>query len=232
MAGIPWYSLCAGVGLCAALAYARARLRGFCDEKRASALLLLAAAAFLIGAAVSNVANWFFFPRYLALPLAARIRQAGFTFYPGMIAAVSLIALCFRLLGLPVREGMGRAVGAFPLFHAIARVGCLIVGCCHGRDLGGFRFPSVPVEIAALAGIFALLAFRRVRHPCRFYFVSYAVYRFFAEFLRGDDRGALIPGCPLSVSQQISLAVLAGVLVWSLIAGRNAEASERKDGSL
>lgn len=38
--------------------------------------------------------------------------------------------------------------------------------------------------------------------------MAYAVFRFFNEFLRGDDRGTLIPGSGLSPAQTISLAVL------------------------
>ena len=221
-----WYNLFAALGLCAALAAARARLaESGLPEGRQTALLLCALPCFLIGAAVSNLANWFFFPELLALPLGRRILSAGFTFYPGMIAAIGLYALLLRLLRLPVAEMMDRLVPAFPLFHAIARVGCCVAGCCYGIPVGRFRFPSQALEVAACFCIFLWLWRGKSRRPCRFYFTVYPLYRFFAEFLRGDSRGVLLPGCPLSVSQQISLCILAGLALFTLISRKKRKES-------
>ena len=208
------YNLTAALGLCAALVFALRRLsaNGF-DGAALRRVAAAALAAFLAGAAASNIFNWIVFPELTALPLPARIRAAGMTFYPGMICAIALFALLLRLLAQPVP--------AFPLFHGIARIGCLFAGCCYGRELTAgafsFRFPYPALESVFLFALVFLLIRRRPARPLLVYCTAYPIFRFFAEFLRGDDRGVLIPGISLSVSQQISLAILAGVLVYTAI---------------
>ncbi|MBR3691252.1 MAG: prolipoprotein diacylglyceryl transferase [Clostridia bacterium] len=216
------YNFIDALGLIAALGYALHRLgqSGF-DGPATRRILASALAAFICGVCAANVFNWLVFPELLGLPLLPRIRTAGLTFYPGMICAISLCAILWRALGLPVGRIFALTVPAFPLFHAIARLGCAAVGCCYGREISLFGcrtvFPYQLVEAAFLLALFFFLHLRRPRHPALWYFTAYPLFRFFAEFLRGDDRGTLIPGIPLSVSQQISLAVLAGVLVYSII---------------
>ncbi|MBO5646597.1 MAG: hypothetical protein J6S59_05730, partial [Clostridia bacterium] len=110
------YNLTAAVGLCAALVFALRRLSadGF-DRAACRRIAAAALAAFLCGAAASNIFNWFAYPELLALPLLSRIRAAGLTFYPGMICAISLFALILRLLSLPVRRVFFHVTPAFPL---------------------------------------------------------------------------------------------------------------------
>lgn len=211
----PWYELFAALGLIAALILARSRLqKAGVDGRTETRAILSAVAAFGAGVCVSNIANWFFFPDLLELPLLRRIGEAGLTFYPGMIAAVGLTALLWRLSGVP-RETFGDCVAAFPLFHGIARIGCVLTGCCYGIPLGSgdLRFPSAAVEAAFCLLLALWLLRKRPARPCLCYFTLYPVYRFFAEFLRGDDRGRLFP-LPLSVSQQISLIILISVALY------------------
>lgn len=216
------YNLMAALGLCAALIFALRRLtEGGFDGASSRRITVAATVAFLAGAAASNVFNWIVFPELTVLPLLARIRAAGMTFYPGMICAIALFALLLRLLAQPVRRVFFLTVPAFPLFHGIARIGCLFAGCCYGRELTvgtfSFRFPYSALESAFLFALAFLLIRRRPARPLLVYCTAYPLFRFFAEFLRGDDRGVLLPGIPLSVSQQISLAILAGVLVYTFI---------------
>lgn len=216
------YNLTAALGLCAALVFSLRRLsaNGF-DGAALRRIAAAAIAAFLAGAAASNIFNWIVFPELTTLPLLARIRAAGMTFYPGMICAIALFALLLRLLAQPVRRVFFLTVPAFPLFHGIARIGCLFAGCCYGRELTAgafsFRFPYPALESVFLFALVFLLIRRRPARPLLVYCTAYPIFRFFAEFLRGDDRGVLIPGISLSVSQQISLAILAGVLVYTAI---------------
>lgn len=213
------YNLMAALGLCAALVFALRRLMADGFNGRALHRITAAAAvAFFAGAAASNAFNWLIYPELATLPLLTRIRAAGMTFYPGMICAVSLFALLLRLLSQPVRRVFFLTVPAFPLFHGIARIGCLFAGCCYGRELTvgtfSFRFPYPVLESAFLFALVLFLIRRRPARPLLVYCTAYPLFRFFAESLRGDDRGVLLPGISLSVSQQISLAILAGVLVY------------------
>lgn len=231
-----WYDLMAALGLCAALGYAIHRLSAAGEtEALISRVTWITLAAFALGGAASNVFNWFVFPEKLALPLLARIASAGLTFYPGMICAIGAGVLLYRLFGLPAGRILCHTTAAYPLFHGIARIGCLLCGCCYGREITvgsfNFRFPSQAVEAAFLLGLFAFLHVRRPGRPLPIYAMCYSVFRFFAEFLRGDDRGVLIPGCPLSPSQQISLAVFAAGLLYYTVRRIKTHLPARKEGT-
>ena len=136
-------------------------------------------------------------------------------------------------------DTLGRdLVPALPLFHAFGRVGCFLAGCCYGIPAPagwlGVTFPAsaieapsgvplLPVQLYEAAGcvlLFLLLDHLTDRgwpggRLLALYLALYAVFRFLLEFLRGDAvRGSL---GPLSTSQVISLAVLAGVLLAELL---------------
>ena len=136
-------------------------------------------------------------------------------------------------------DSLGRdLVPALPLFHAFGRVGCFLAGCCYGIPAPagwlGVTFPAsaveapsgvplLPVQLYEAAGcvlLFLLLDHLTDRgwpggRLLALYLALYAVFRFLLEFLRGDAvRGSL---GPLSTSQVISLAVLAGVLLAELL---------------
>lgn len=230
---LPLYNLFAAAGLIAALAFARRRLaRANFSSAVQTRILFVAAAGFFIGVAASNIFNWFIFPDLLSLPLPARILSAGFTFYPGMICALSATGLFYRLMRLPAGEIFETTVAAYPLFHAVARIGCFFAGCCYGRvinlRIGGltvYRWPTQLMESLFLFLLFYILAFRAKQRRTLIYFTAYPIFRFFLEFLRSDDRGVLIPGSPLSVSQILSLSILAGVGLFLLITYRKKRTS-------
>ena len=123
-----------------------------------------------------------------------------------------------------------------PLGQAIGRLGCYFNGCCYGKIYGGFL--SVPYIIEGEAvrvfpcwffeSGFCLLLFLALRYLLRsrpagrvsgIYIVSYSVFRFFIEFLRGDGVRGLFGA--LSSSQLISLIILpAGVWLLFSSSGR------------
>ncbi len=113
-----------------------------------------------------------------------------------------------------------------PLFHAFARIGCFLGGCCYGVECEfGFtahgnelvpllndvqRFPVQILESVCNFLIFLLIwtLFRKKKYTGRLFFIYlsvYAVVRFLDEFLRGDVRRGFI-FC-ISVSQFISIFV-------------------------
>ena len=116
--------------------------------------------------------------------------------------------------------------------HACGRLGCFSAGCCYGQPTTswlGLRFPHldhavVPtqlIEAGFLFLLFALLYHLAVRRDFKqtfvVYMVGYGLFRFCIEFIRGDERGALIGS--LSPSQTLSLLLVAGsVGVYFLIA--------------
>lgn len=175
-----------------------------------------------------------------------RIDQGGLMFYGGFILAAAVFAgWCIVKKDRPLELGDLLCV-AIPLGHAFGRIGCFFYGCCYGRLSEcalAVAFPrgspawyeqmnagliastaqkSLPVlptqlfEAAANLLLFVVLFafFRRFkRGTTALYLIGYALIRFGIEVLRGDPRAAV---GPLSISQTISLALLAigALLAW------------------
>lgn len=123
--------------------------------------------------------------------------------------------------------------------HAFGRLGCFFAGCCYGKETHswlGIHFPSmsenVYSDIIYSAGysklyptmlfesiflfvLFALFSFLLIKykfkHNMSLYLILYGLFRFFIEFIRGDERGGFIPG--LSPSQFWSLIMIVGGIV-------------------
>lgn len=158
--------------------------------------------------------------------------SGGLVFYGGLAGAVIGAALSARYFSLRLRDYLPVFVPAFPLVHAVGRLGCFAVGCCHGVEAEwGIAFAGSPIapngvklvpvqllEAGAEVLICLLLlwyAGRRVSGPrlLGLYLLTYAPVRFVLEFFRGDVERGFLWG--LSTSQWISLLVLlAGALLW------------------
>ncbi len=113
------------------------------------------------------------------------------------------VEIAKRTLDYPSATGDFFALVA-PVGILFGRVGCLLHGCCLGREcepawwtlrdsLGIDRWPAVPVEMAfnvlALSG--ALLLRRRGWLPQQhfhLYLIAYGVFRFFHEWMRATPR--------------------------------------------
>lgn len=112
--------------------------------------------------------------------------------------------------------------------HAFGRIGCFFAGCCYGKETTGFfsflgvKFPGLyekvyPTQLFESAFLFLMFAITSLlllkkdfKYNLPVYLISYGVFRFLIEFIRGDDRGKFIGA--ISPSQFWSiLMVLAGV---------------------
>jgi hypothetical protein len=137
-------------------------------------------------------------------------------------------------LGEPPLEYLDVIAPALCVFLAGGRVGCLLVGCCHGRpsslgivygeaavrdgfprQLQGVRlFPVQALEMGGLLAIgvsgFAALPWAPPGAVFAWFLAGYAVLRFGTEALRGDPRPHWLG---LSVPRWMSLAEMA-VALW------------------
>jgi phosphatidylglycerol:prolipoprotein diacylglycerol transferase len=114
---------------------------------------------------------------------------------------------------------------AIPLFHGFGRIGCLLAGCCYGKELNApieilhmihvERFPVQAIESLFEFVLFVVMLFidRKKNHTdlLKIYLLSYAVFRFVNEFFRGDEVRGIYMG--LSTAQWISLAIVAYYVV-------------------
>lgn len=140
--------------------------------------------------------------------------DTGATFFGGLFGGAGIfLAVYFAAGHFLFRDGLHRS--SFPLVtdllavcipaaHGFGRLGCLMAGCCYGRtaewglyhvNLDARVIPVQLYEAVFLFGLCAYLWYYTGKTTggglCR-YMIFYGVWRFFAEFLRNDDRGAAI----------------------------------------
>lgn len=132
--------------------------------------------------------------------------------------------------------------------HVFGRVGCFFAGCCYGKlcfNGMGVSFPegstaaleypsasgvSLPVYPTQLyEALFDLILFiiiisfrKKIKYfDIEVYLVSYAIFRFLLEFIRGDDRGSLFL-IPISPSQLGSI-ILVGYAITLIVLKKKIE---------
>jgi prolipoprotein diacylglyceryltransferase len=175
---------------------------------------------------------------FLALVMATKIigGQERIINYHHEIAVLSGTALFLRFLHQPVLPFLDITVLGLGLFLACGRIGCLLVGCCHGRPsrwgvcygeeyaLAGFPRYYIGISlfpVQALESLWALVivavgaaAVLRGSTPGTVfasYIVAYGFGRFCFEFLRGDPDRAYFFG--FSEAQWTSLLLMSLTLL-------------------
>lgn len=156
------------------------------------------------------------------------IPQSGFVFYGGLFGVISTIRIYTRK-NRGLRERIYRMIApAIPLFHGFGRIGCMMAGCCYGKKLratvllfGIFELHRIPVQLIEAIYEFLLCAVILVteRHKeidgLKIYLITYSIFRFVIEFLRGDAVRGIFFG--VSTAQWISLFILGYYLGKGLI---------------
>lgn len=158
-------------------------------------------------------------------------------FYEQALLVVGACALALWLAGFDVLGGTDVVVLGLGLFLVFGRIGCFMVGCCHGRPSrrgvcygpahaeAGFprRWvgrPLVPVQLieagSSLALVVGALTWAALGEPAPgdltfFYLTGYGLARFGLELVRGDEARAMWRG--VTEAQLTAVAV-----AWSLVA--------------
>ncbi|HRX49172.1 MAG TPA: prolipoprotein diacylglyceryl transferase [Spirochaetota bacterium] len=218
----PWYNLFAGLALIAGIYLYRFNARKIDDfPQRKDFLIIIMGVAAVAGFALSNVAGWFFYSGLFELTLLDRIRAAGFTFYAGLLVFIAISWRWMVLFGFKTDLYFNEIVPSITLFHAIARIGCILAGCCYGIKIDfqllSFtisRFPVREIEIIFLLIMTVLFQIKILKNRLIIYLAGYSLLRLILEFFRGDDRGYLVTGV-LSPTQEMALAVLIFIMVIS-----------------
>ena len=164
----------------------------------------------------------------------ARCRPHQLVFYHYLIAILALAALIAWLSGRPLLPYLDVIVIGFAVFVAVGRIGCLMVGCCHGRParfgvcyhardvtaafdrsfLGVRLFPIQALEslwliLVAVAGTYLIRTEYRPGVVLVWFIVLYSTARFFFEFLRWRPAYSFFLG--LTEAQWTSLLLLAAL---------------------
>jgi uncharacterized membrane protein YhdT len=163
-------------------------------------------------------------------------------YYHHEIAIVLVTGLISRLLHQPVLRYLDITILAVGTFLTFGRIGCLMVGCCHGRpstwgicyreehEKEGFARYLVGVRLFPIQAVEALWVFTVVAIGTKFvlggaapgtalawYTIAYGSARFLFEFVRGDTDRPYTLG--FSQGQWLSLWLMSA-LVWAELSGR------------
>ena len=162
--------------------------------------------------------------------------STGSTFYGGLIGGTALFIILYFVAGhflfkdkyhYPhLRTASDMAPACITVAHGFGRLGCLMAGCCYGArcdawygiEMQHLGYKVVPVQLFealylfALSAIFLFLFKKGKKYLMPGYMMAYAVWRFIAETMRDDDRGATVVDF-LTPSQFISVLLLAGGLL-------------------
>ena len=156
-------------------------------------------------------------------------------YYRCFLAAMGSVATLVLSLGHPLLPYLDVAVVGIGLFVACGRMGCLLVGCCHGRPFKwGVRYreadaapdfpehltgiPLFPVQavescwvlVVVLIGVAQIINGQPSGSALSTYIVGYGVGRFCFEFLRGDVRRRYLRG--ISEAQWTSVLMTSAVV--------------------
>lgn len=167
-------------------------------------------------------------PYFWEHPLQMVFSRSGFVFYGGIIGGL----ICFYILTKKYRLDLWQCIDivsvVIPLGHFLGRLGCFSYGCCYGKvthSWWGLKFPPyspagsvgekvIPTQL--IEAVFLLFLFfvlyslyKRLKYQKGLiffiYILSYSIFRFFIEFLRGDPRGYI---GVFSTSQIISFMIV------------------------
>lgn len=151
--------------------------------------------------------------------LLTLILRSGYVYYGGLFGVLLTLWIALRKDAYKRHCVFKMIIPAIPLFHGFGRIGCMMAGCCYGKELsdnlhiGIFEFDRIPVQLieALFEFLMFLLFYILEKKDSKFYTLGnylmvYAVFRFVIEFFRGDDeRGIWFGG--LSTAQYVSLII-------------------------
>ncbi|MGI6711055.1 MAG: prolipoprotein diacylglyceryl transferase [Bacilli bacterium] len=146
----------------------------------------------------------------------------GLTFFGGLFFGIISFLILSKFI---LKEEKGNILNLLNLFtppiliaHAIGRLGCFMAGCCYGIETNSFLgvhfpyleegvkvLPTQLFESLFLVSLFIVLKYLVKKKEFIIYAISYGIFRFLIEFLRGDDRGSFIF---ISPSQALSLVLI------------------------
>ena len=181
------------------------------------------------------------------------VNSTGATFYGGLIGGAGLFIGVYFLAGhfiLKPREAVTNfpmlsdiAAGSIAIAHGFGRLGCLFAGCCHGAVTDAWygvyhgSVKVVPVQLFEAIFLFALFGFltwrliQRKKNNLAVYLMAYGVWRFFAEYLRADDRGATVVKflSPSQLTAIVLFLVGAGLMIGAAMVQKRREGEAHEE---
>lgn len=179
------------------------------------------------------------------------LHHGGLVYYGGLIGASLAVILYCRIRKLPLWRLADVIAPSIALGYVFGRIGCLMNGCCYGRECplpwavtyprGHETFPTsapaaTPVHptqiydagLSLVLYLFLAWLYRRKKFDGQVfaaYLVCYAFLRSFVEYFRGDYGPRYLIGA-LTPAQLISVGILAaGLMLFALLRRQRKPAS-------
>lgn len=233
--GMDLYSLLmvAGVVLCMMFIRLQGDWRGF-SAKFQNLILLNVIPAVVLGYGSAVLFQAFY--NYMASGTFEIVESTGATFYGGLIGGTAIFIIVYFVAGhflFPdgyhksrFRAVSDMAASCITVAHGFGRLGCLMAGCCYGRPTDAWYgikmvnlgYKVIPVQLfeavylLILSAVFLWLFKRGKRYLLPAYMIAYSIWRFPAELMRADYRGATLVDF-FTPSQLISIILLSGGLL-------------------
>ncbi|MFT5122772.1 MAG: phosphatidylglycerol:prolipoprotein diacylglycerol transferase [Candidatus Omnitrophota bacterium] len=165
-----------------------------------------------------------------------RLWEGGLIYYGGLFGCIAAGVLYARLKKEPMLKLADYIITAVPLGHAFGRIGCYFNACCYGRPTEAFWAVKLrvtgemvhPTQLLEsgfnfLLYVVLLKLYLKNEVPGRIaaiYLMTYPVFRFLNEFLRGDNRMA---AGQFDMAQSVSIGLfISGIACWFLTRPRKA----------
>lgn len=158
------------------------------------------------------------------------LKKTGIVFYGGLVGVLITYRMCQAIFKKKMVDlhTIDLLAVSIPLFHAIARVGCFMAGCCYGVEsesifsvkytiyINGTENTAYRIPIQLIESIYEICIYLYlvwlVKRPdwksknilLRYLFI-YSTGRFVFEFYRGDANRGIVNG--LSFSQFLSVII-------------------------
>ena len=233
--GMDLYSILIAVGVIVCMVFIRlqADWRGL-KAKLQNLVLFNTIAAVVLGYGAAVLLQAFY--NYMAKGKFEIVNSTGSTFYGGLIGGTAMFIIIYFVVGRFLypdgyharnfRTVSDLAPAAITVAHGFGRLGCLMAGCCYGVkcdawycvEMVNLGYKVVPVQLFEALFLFGLSAVLLIlfkkgkKYEMPIYMMTYAVWRFLAELMRNDYRGATIVDF-LTPSQFISVLLLAGGMI-------------------
>lgn len=152
----------------------------------------------------------------------------GFEYYITMVVFAALSYAGLRLFKLDTSVS-GLIAVSLLIFSFVARFGCLIAGCCGGKNISGFTVPIVWIELLFAAACLSVLLAGRINYkavPDIKYIFIYSVFRFITEFFRENYNIRQI--LFLNIRQYIALIVIVFYIASFAISKLSKKGAEKK----
>jgi phosphatidylglycerol:prolipoprotein diacylglycerol transferase len=172
--------------------------------------------------------------------------RGGLVYYGGLIGATLAGILYARKHALPVWNLADVIAPSIALGSVFGRIGCLLNGCCYGRECNlpwAIHFPQGhqtyphgvhPTEVYdSLLNLVLYVGLAWLYRHKKFsgevfaaYLIGYAVFRSLVEMFRGDYPQHYLGGWA-TPAQLVSMGILIlGVVLWLLLPKRNTQAAQ------